>query len=400
MTSTDSVSPAVRWDLYRRRQPRVVAGVAGGLADRLGVDDGYVRAAFITLSTVWGAGVVLYLALWVLTLEREDQRPPRVTEPRQRVGLALAFLGLLLLLTGGGLVPDSLATSVFAAVSFGVAALWDRSESQSIVRVILPGAGGGVSVFRLLAGLGLVVGGLGLLFTTVEGVTGLGVTFLAVAVTVAGFVLAFGPWMMRMANDLSRERRERVRQEERSEVAAHLHDSVLQTLALIQRAEDPRRMASLARTQERELRGWLYGRAPLDGADLLSTALEAAAAKVEDERHVNVEVVKVGEATMDARGRALVAAAAEAMVNSAKHSSAGKLSVYLEVDGSTADVWVTDQGSGFDKSGVPADRKGIQESIVGRMTRHGGTAEVESRVGEGTEVHLVMPGMRAHRSGT
>lgn len=358
------------------------------------------RVAFITLSTVWGAGVILYLGLWVLTLEREDQRLARITEPRQRVGLALAFLGLLWLLSDVGFVPDSLATSVIAAVSFGVAALWDRSESQSLVRVILPGAGGGVSVFRLLVGLGLVVGGLGLLFTTVEGVTGLGVTFLAVAVTVAGFVLAFGPWMMRMANDLSRERRERVRQEERSEMAAHLHDSVLQTLALIQRADDPRRMAALARTQERELRTWLYGRTPLDGVDLLSTALEAAAAKVEDERHVTVDVVRVGEATMDTRGRALVAAATEAMVNSAKHSGTGKLSVYMEVEGSTGEVWVTDQGNGFDKSEVSGDRKGIQESIVGRMSRHGGTAVVESRRGEGTEVHLVMPGLRAHRSGT
>jgi signal transduction histidine kinase len=310
------------------------------------------------------------------------------------MGLALAFLGGLWLISASGLVPDTLATVIVAAVSFGVAALWDRSESQSLMRVILPGSGGGVSVFRLLAGLGLVVGGLGLLFTSVEGTTGLGVTFLAVAVTLAGFALAFGPWMTRMANDLSRERRERVRSEERSEVAAHLHDSVLQTLALIQRTEDPRSMASLARTQERELRSWLYGRAPIDGADLLSTALETAAARVEDERHVTVDFVKVGDATLDDRGRALMAATTEAMVNSAKHSGTGKLSVYLEVNGTAGEVWVTDQGNGFDKNEVTADRKGIEESIVGRMIRYGGTAEVDSRPGEGTEVHLTMPGIR------
>jgi signal transduction histidine kinase len=296
-------------------------------------------------------------------------------------------------------MSNPLATSVTAAVTFGVAALWDRPDSPSIAKVIMPGSGGGVSVFRLLAGLGLLVGGLGLLFTTLDGVTGLGVTFLAVAVTMAGLVLTFGPWMMRLANDLTRERRERVRQEERSEVAAHLHDSVLQTLALIQRSDDPRRMASLARTQERELRSWLYGRAPLDGADLLSTALEAAAARIEDEHHVKVEVVTVGQATMDERSRALVAAASEAMVNSAKHSGTGWLSVYSEIDDSTAEVWVTDQGGGFSTESIAADRKGIDESIIGRMHRHGGTAEINSKVGEGTEVHLVMPGVRVERSG-
>lgn len=398
--ATETATRADPWDLYRRRRPRVIAGVAGGLADRLGVDDGYVRAAFVTLSTVWGIGVLLYLGIWMLTLDREDQRPPKPTDPRQRVGLALAFVGALWLSSAIGLVPDSLATAVFAAVSFGVAALWDRSESQSIVRVIVPGSGGGVSVFRILAGLGLLVGGLGLLFTTVERTTGLGITFLAVAVTVAGFVVAFGPWMMRLANDLSRERRERVRQEERSEVAAHLHDSVLQTLTLIQRAEDPRTMAALARTQERELRAWLYGRAPVEGADLLSTALETAAAKVEDEHHVKIDFVKVGEATLDDRGRSLVAATTEAMVNSAKHGGTGTISVYLEVDGTTADVWVTDQGKGFDLVDVPSDRKGLEESVVGRMVRNGGNAEVASRLGEGTEVHLVMPGLTAQRGET
>jgi signal transduction histidine kinase len=381
--------------LFRRRQNRVVAGVAGGLADRLGVGDVYVRAAFATLSTMWGLGIVLYVVLWRLTLEVEDDRPPRVLEFRQRIGLAVAFLGGVWILSGAGLVLDGLASAVVFTLSFGLAALWDRSESPSLARIILPDGGGGRSVVRLIGGLVLVIGGLGLLFGSVAAVSQIGFTLLAVAVTVAGLVLAFGPWMYRMAQDLGQERRERVRQEERAEVAAHLHDSVLQTLALIQRSEDPRQMASLARSQERELRGWLYGRAPVPGADLLSTAFEGAVAKIEDERHVAIDLVKVGDATLDDRGRALVSAATEALINAAQHSGTSRISIFLEVNGDTADVWVTDQGKGFDQNTVPADRRGLADSVFGRIARHGGTATVESRPGEGTEVHLIMPGVKA-----
>lgn len=380
--------------LYRRRHGRVVAGVAGGLADRLGVGDVYVRAAFATLATMWGLGILIYVVIWRLTVDTEGDRPPKSIDSRQRLGLVLVFIGGLGILTAIGLVLDGFASAVVFTLSFGLAALWDRSESKSLARVILPD-GGGRSVVRLIGGMVLVIGGLGLLFSSVSAVSQIGFTLLAVAVTVAGLVLAFGPWMYRMAQDLGQERRERVRQEERAEVAAHLHDSVLQTLALIQRSEDPRKMASLARSQERELRGWLYGRAPVPGEDLLSTAFEAAAARVEDERHVAIDLVKVGDATLDDRGRALVGAATEALINAAQHSETSRISIFLEVADDTADVWVTDQGKGFDQKTVPGDRRGLADSVVGRMVRHGGSATVESRPGEGTEVHLVMPGVRA-----
>jgi signal transduction histidine kinase len=174
-------------------------------------------------------------------------------------------------------------------------------------------------------------------------------------------------------------------------MAAHLHDSVLQTLALIQRSEDPRHMSSLARSQERDLRTWLYGKALVPGADLLSTALATAVARAEDDRHVAIELVTVGDATLDNRGLALVAAANEAMVNAAQHSGAGRISVYLEVEGDTAHVWVTDQGKGFEPSLVSGDRRGLADSVIGRMARHGGSVTVDSRPGEGTEIHLALP---------
>lgn len=391
--SMSSMAPAWagRFDLHRRRQPRVIAGVAGGLADRLGIDDGYVRAAFVTLTTLWGLGVLLYALLWWLAPEVEEDRPPRILEPRQRTGLALASAAVFWLLAANGMIPEPGTTAVVAAVSFGVAALWDRSETHSLARVIIPGRTGGLSVFRLLIGLVLVGGGLSLLFASVDAFAQFGVTLLAVVVTVAGLLIAFGPWIMRLGDELTRERRERIRQEERAEVAAHLHDSVLQTLALMQRTDDPRHMATLARAQERELRTWLYGRTPVEGADLLTTALESAAARVERDHHVAVDVVAVGDAALDDRTRAVVAAATEAMVNSAKHSEQARMSVYLEVEGDRAEVWVTDQGTGFVPEKVPDDRHGIAQSIVGRMQRHGGAAEVNTVPGEGTEVHLTMP---------
>jgi len=222
----------------------------------------------------------------------------------------------------------------------------------------------------------------------------IGGTALAVAITVVGLFVAIGPWFLRMRDDLGQERMARARQEERAEMAAHLHDSVLQTLALIQRTEDPKRMASLARSQERELRGWLFGKANVEGLELLSTALEAAVARIESERSVAIDLVAVGDARFDQRGAALVAAASEAMVNAAQHSGADRVSVYLEVAEGGAEVWVTDQGKGFERETVSPDRNGLVGSIEKRMRRQGGSAEIQSSPGEGTEIHLILPSVQ------
>jgi len=211
-----------------------------------------------------------------------------------------------------------------------------------------------------------------------------------VVVVIVALALILAPWWLRLVRGLSAERAERIRSQERSEVAAHLHDSVLQTLALMQRrAADPREVASLARRQERELRAWLNGGRPA-AADSLAACLEAAAAEVEETHGVPIDVVAVGDAPVDARGEALVGAAREALVNAAKFAGDGPLSLYAEVDHERVQVYVRDRGPGFDPSAVPADRRGVRESIVGRMERHGGRALVHSVPGEGTEVELVM----------
>ncbi|HJQ76194.1 MAG TPA: PspC domain-containing protein [Acidimicrobiia bacterium] len=374
-------------ELHRRQSNRVIAGVAGGIADALGVRDGYVRAAFLTLLTVWGIGGIVYVLAWLATYDRVEDRPGEPVGSTRAVGLGMAFTGLLLLMGSFGLWPNAVLVLTAGALSFGMAAITDPSSPGPLSALLDPGVDK-VSRLRLLTGGLLLIGGIIMFSSAVGQIFEIGVVFLAVFLTGLGILIAFGPWVRRLATDLGRERSERIRQEERAEVAAHLHDSVLQTLALIQRSDDPQRMAMLARHQETELRDWLYGTAPLDGFDLVSTALRQAASRVEHDFGVPIDVVTVGDQPVVDRSRALVAAASEAMVNAAKHSGADRVSLYMEVEEGGATVYVTDQGKGFDPHRIAADRRGIVESIQNRMEKAGGEAEIESEPGEGTEVIL------------
>ncbi|MGI8574257.1 MAG: sensor histidine kinase, partial [Egibacteraceae bacterium] len=214
---------------------------------------------------------------------------------------------------------------------------------------------------------------------------------LAVLVVVVVLGMIFAPWVLRLVRSLTEERAERIRSQERAEMAAHLHDSVLQTLALIQRSDAPRDMATLARGQERELRAWLYGGARADRPDSLQAGLEALAARIEERHLVAVELVTVGDAVVDGRLQALLEAAGEALTNAARHAGVRHVSLYAEVEADVVNVFVSDQGRGFDPARVPSDRRGIVDSVRGRVHRHGGTVEVSSEPGEGTEVRLCMP---------
>jgi signal transduction histidine kinase len=213
----------------------------------------------------------------------------------------------------------------------------------------------------------------------------------ALVIALLGIGLMLGPWIAHQARDLTEERRARVRSEERADVAAHLHDSVLQTLALLQKnAGDAATVATLARRQERELRSWLYGSDDL-ADDTLVGALRSAAAEVEDAHLVPIEVVAVGDGPLDPDVVALVRAAREAMINAAKHAQVDRVDVYAERDGRAAEVYVRDRGMGFDIDSIAQDRMGVRGSIIDRIERHGGTATIRSQPGEGTEVRLRMP---------
>jgi signal transduction histidine kinase len=219
--------------------------------------------------------------------------------------------------------------------------------------------------------------------------------FLPVLATVAGLLLILGPWLYRLASQLTDERRDRIRSEERSALAAHLHDSVLQTLALIQRADTQQRMAHLARTQERELRAWLFGKVGALADETLASALEALAGRCESHYPVSVEVVVVGDAPLDEGLESLAAASGEAMNNAASHSGSSSVAVYAEVEPQWVTVYVRDEGRGFDVNSIAEDRRGIRDSIEARLRRVGGTATIQSAPDAGTEWILTLP---RHRS--
>ncbi|MDR3032393.1 MAG: ATP-binding protein, partial [Kitasatospora sp.] len=210
---------------------------------------------------------------------------------------------------------------------------------------------------------------------------------------VAGVLVLGGPSALRLWQDLGAERTARIRAQERAEIAAHVHDSVLHTLTLIQRrAEDPKEVLRLARAQERELRLWLYRpEAAAEAApDTLAEHLREIVAEVEDRHGVHLELVCVGDCPMDEKIASQMQAAREAMVNAAKYGGGGPVQVYAEVEGRTVSVFVRDHGPGFDPDDLPEDRMGVRESIIGRMRRNGGTARVRPAPDGGTEVELEM----------
>jgi signal transduction histidine kinase len=246
-------------------------------------------------------------------------------------------------------------------------------------------------VSRVGLGVALVLAG-GFAFLWASGATRpAGETVLAGLAVLIAVALIFAPSWRRLARSLAAERTERVRSEERADVGAHLHDSVLQTLALIQRsAEDPKQVAALARQQERELRGWLAGGDSHEVGDALAAALDAAAAEVEAAVGGSIEVVAVGDSPLDERGGAVVGAAREAMLNAAKFAGEAPVSVYAELSGERIQVFVRDRGAGFDPAAVPQARRGVRESIIGRMRRAGGRAVVRALPGGGTEVEITI----------
>jgi len=387
----------------RSRSDRIVAGVAAGIAERLRIDPVVIRLAFVVLAFAGGLGIVVYLLAWLIVPDTDPSanRPDgSATGVRQIVSVGLIVAGVMVLSRKAGLwFSDPAAWSV-GFVAFGSAILWTRTDSgrARVARLAskLPRTRtdllSGRSKGRLAAGILLVVAGMGIFLAANTSLAALRNVAFGVMVTAIGLGLAFGPWMYELVRQLGSERRERIRSEERAEVAAHLHDSVLQTLAMIQRAPTREEMTTLARGQERELRSWLYGRAPVaEGIETLRDALDAMAARVERMHRVLVDAVVVGDAPMDERLRALVDAAGEATTNAAKHSGAGTISVYAEVGDGTVNVFVRDEGAGFDAASMASDRRGISESIVGRMERNGGLATVSSTPAEGTEVHLELP---------
>lgn len=379
--------------MLRPMEGRLLGGVAQGLATQLKLDPVVIRLMFVLLTAVGWAGAPAYAVLWMVTPRKpyEGQVPPRDWSQLAAftaIGVAVLAFGLLTGASQGGigLLP-------FAVGGIGALILWQQADPERR-RSWMSGAALSIrkNRVRTLLGIALVVtGAVGFLYSQGElaqARPGLMFTI----VVVGGLAVIAAPWLAGLWKELQLERRERIRQEERAEVAAMVHDSVLHTLTLIQRvAHDPREVSRLARSQERELRNWLYQ--PAQDADAtVAAAVRRIAAEEEDAHGVPIEVVCVSDIDLDAAGKlaAMLKASRQAMVNAAKYSESPSISVYAEVEGEEVTIFVKDRGKGFDLDAIPLDRMGIRESIIGRMERHGGTARVRTAPGEGTEVMLTM----------
>jgi signal transduction histidine kinase len=404
MPTMATVAPRItRPSLRRSRSNRVIAGVAGGVAQHLGIEPLVVRIAFVGLTLAAGFGLVVYLLLWLLARQEPLDAAPQTTRrrlprptTRQILGAVLVIAGIgLLLWVAGFWFGEIMAWPVLLA-AIGFTILWARSGEEGSgglfggrpLETVVSARG---SLMRFGIGSALILAGMAVFLAANTSLAAAGNMLLAGVVTLGGAALLAGPWVWRLGRELVEERNTRVRSEAHAEMAAHLHDSVLQTLALIQRSATPREMVSLARTQERDLRAWLYGRAPMLTGMRLRDAIDALAGRIEGSEQVRVEAVVVGDTELDGPMRALLAACGEATLNAARHSGTTEVSVYVEVEPDRVSAFIRDHGVGFDPTAVPDDRRGIADSIVGRMDRYGGSAEITSRPGGGTEVALRLP---------
>jgi signal transduction histidine kinase/phage shock protein PspC (stress-responsive transcriptional regulator) len=417
-----SIVPAQEGQQYRRatrdiHEP-IVGGVASGLARHLAVPVLWVRVGFVLSTGLGGLGAALYAGLWMFlpaegqfdreapgleSARRDGRRPGRIrrlTDSGPVITLGMLGLGVIFFLEAIFGQGALLWPIVIAVV--GIALLWRQADEAqrerwldstgrvNPVRVVF-GAGGWAAYARVAAGVVLLLSAIFMVGFDDGTLQTARTALIAGGLGIVGIAIVVGPWIFRLAADLTAERAERVRTQERADVAAHLHDSVLQTLALIQKNPgDAATVARLARSQERDLRSWLFQGEATDERSVAS-ALRGVAAEVEDTHGISVDVVTVGDCDMDEQLRPVVAATREALTNAAKHAGTPRVDVYAEVAAAAVDVFVRDRGRGFDPEATPADRYGVRHSIMDRMQRHGGSAEIRTSVGEGTEVRLHLP---------
>ncbi|MBK7721327.1 MAG: PspC domain-containing protein [Austwickia sp.] len=387
--------------IVRPRRGRQLVGVAAGLAEHLDLPVARVRWTFAALTLV-GVGSVVYLLLWILTPVGEHLRDPE-GDPASSPGWA----SLRTIVVVAGFVTVGLAVALavnarafinpstllpLAAVAGGAVLAWSHLDQEDATRAMTGAAGPSASrrqsMLRLAVGTTLAAAGIVAVATRDQGLAVLWDVIVAAVAVVVGIVLILTPWGMRFWRRLQLEQARAIRETERADIAAHLHDSVLQTLALIQRTDDPVRVTQLARAQERDLRQWLYGKDAAHEATL-AAAVARVAAEVEDLHGVPIEVVVTGDAPSQEPTEALIAALREALLNAVRHG-APPVSAYVEAGPRGIEAFVRDRGQGFDLQDVPPDRLGVRESILGRMTRRGGSATVR-RMEPGTEVSLFIP---------
>ncbi len=396
--------------IRRNNEGRVIAGVCAGVSQATGIDITFVRIGFVLLGLVNGISVFFYVLAWlVVPLNSETTNIfSRAIKDRRGIRLAVATVPAFIVLQ---IVVSVLhigylgffSWPVFIALALGIL-IWRNASDQervwinSEVAPMLQSGGthsGWKLIIRIGLGVALAVGGIITLVLGHASVAALRPVGGAILL-MAAIVVVLGPWWLSLLRDLVQERQARALAEERANMAAHVHDSVLQTLALIQRSvDDPQNVIRLARAQERELRAWLFeGRppgSPGQDATMLGEGISLLQRHVEADHGITVHVVLVGDCVLTDGSRALLSAAQEATVNAAKWSGEEEVSLYAEVEPNAVNLFVRDRGHGFDPTTVPDDRQGIAQSMKARMARYGGTVSIRSSPGNGAEVEFSLP---------
>lgn len=417
MTSIPEPLLPARMPLMRPKRGRWLTGVCKGIALHLGISVMWVRLAFIALTCLYGAGIIAYVFLWIFMPAGDPQAVASAEHiPVEQAPLARGNQPAQAGVEDTAVSAESLSEAIqrapkpalvalagFVLLTIGLLLVGTGADSQLIIPLLLGLAGialawmnlspNGTQLLSMLGGIALIFIGWAIYVSNVTYV-GWGTSprriMLSGFIMIACIVLAVMPWANAMLQRLSREQALKEREEERADMTAHLHDGVLQTLALIQlHFEDPSTVFTLARGQERELREWLYQERSTSDRSV-SAGLKQTAAEVEDEHGKPIEVVTVGDAHPSAQTDALLDATRQALVNAVTHGSE-PVSLYCEATDTTVEVFVRDHGEGFDIDAIPPDRLGIRESIIGRIKRRGGTVEIVSRAGWGTEVRMHMP---------
>ncbi len=395
----------LRPGLVRDRSGGWTPGVCAAVARHLGVSRRLVRVAFVVLAFSGGAGVAAYLFLWAMTPEGEVDgsgllTPTTWSEKRRWsvllvAGAVLVLAGFVLLVPGVGVsVRGSVLIPVFV-IAVGAVVAWSNLDQTQRSRW-LTGGRDGMGWVRVALGTGLAIIGILVLVTRGSSVSVLWDAVLAAIAVLGGALILAAPWAVRLWGDLRREQVAAARATERADIAAHLHDSVLQTLALIQRqSADPAAVTRLARAQERELRTWLYD-GPQGSQSSLAAAVTEVAHEVEDLHGVPVDLVVTGDRPFEQHGAALSRAMREALLNAVRHGGP-PVTAYVEIGPGGVEAFVRDRGEGFDIDTVPEDRLGVRQSVLGRMQRHGGSARIRRRE-DGTEVELRLPPIEGEES--
>lgn len=425
------VDPRPRVPLRRPSTGARIAGVCRGLSEHLRVDVKTIRILAILSALAGGIGLIGYVFLWITIPAGDPQKLAHELDPNSRLAKPLSaqdstpqdrsnkvatwikripirdiVFGAILLTVAALLIAYRFGyrlewSWVFSAlvVTTGLILAWGQLDAAQKGQLMSAGTGRTpMGVLRLVGGLAFVILGVLLLISQESGRSLIMPALLAVIAVLTGAALVFAPWWLRLVNQLGEERATSALARERAEIAAHLHDSVLQTLALIQRSSDkPGEVTRLARNQERELRSWLYNERVAPGTSVADDAREIVAsvenALAQDaggETTVSIDLVVVGDTVPNTDTEALLAAMAEALKNAVRHGKP-PVSAYLEVRDSAYEAFVTDRGEGFDIDTIAPDRFGVRESMLGRIERRGGTVKFRNVAAGGTEVALRIP---------